>query len=288
MTKERAIPESATRALRSNVGMVCRHDSKGGIEQLCMATRLGDGLWATVHDRGVYEGRVYGTTRGTRESVDLHLHFERDGERIALPVLWTSYAPIEPLAFLSVPGDRADAPEFVGAAEMVAPDYRKIYVPGPMPKDGDRFFGPMRASDIDMDAAFEAKAGAVFGPPRQQNYRGGASDAHRVGTPSDDSWGERYESASRALTVCVQGDMDHSRDGVLGAPVSDDAGRIVGIVIGAGLGNQSDHIGAYMPIDMILPLAAVAKALQASTRHRGCYTSRVDYVSHESTEVDFD
>jgi len=285
--KPQEIPEAATLALRANVGMVCRHGPDGEIDQLCMATRLGDGLWATVHDRGVYGDRVRNQYRGTLEVVDLHLHVETDGARVALPVRWALHAAIDPIAFLGVPGDKAEAPQFVGAAEMLWPDYRKIYVPAPTPKEDDRFFGPSKASDIDMDAPFAVKAGAVFGPPRLQNYRSGSADAHRAGSPSDDAWSRRYEIASRATTICVQGDMDYSRDGVLGAPVSDGTGRIAGVVVGAGLGNQSDHIGAYVPIDVILPLAAVASTMHESSIGKGTYTTRVDFVSHESTDVDF-
>lgn len=285
--KPNDIPEAATLVLAANVGMVCRHGPDGEIDQLCLATRLGDGLWATVHDRGVYGDKVRGENRGTLEVVDLHIHVETDGTRVALPVRWALHAPIEPIAFLGVPGDTAKAPQFVGAAEMLTPDYRRIYVPAPTPKSSDRFFGPLKASDIDMDAPFAVKAGAVFGPPRLQTYRSGSDDAQRVGTPMDDAWASRYRTASRATTICVQGDMDYSRDGMLGAPVSDATGRIAGVVVGAGLGNQSDHVGAYVPIDLILPLAAVARAMHASSLSRGVYSSRVDFVSHESTDVDF-
>lgn len=285
--KPHDVPQSAVLALRSNVGMVCRHGPDGEIDQLCMATRLGDGTWATVHDRGVYGDKVRGMRRGDLEVVDLHLHLERDGERVALPVRWALHAPIEPIAFLGVPGDGADAPEFATAADLAVLSYPKIYVPSPTPKDGDTFFGPRRASDIDMDAPFAVKDGAAFGPPRLQNYRSGADDASRVGTPLDDAWASRYDAASRATTVCVQGDMSYSRDGVVGAPVCDAEGRIAGVVVGAGLGNQSDHVGAYVPVDVLLPLARVAKALHDSSGRGGYVTCRVDFVSHESTDVDF-
>ena len=286
--KNPEIPACVAPALSSAVGMVCRHGPDGEVERLCMATRLETGLWATVHDRGVYGDRIRGRHRGTLEVVDLHLHVGTGDDRRALPVRWATKSAIDPIALLGVPHDDGAALPTVGAAEMAETQYRRIHVPAPTPIEGGRFFGPTRASDVDPDAPFAVKTGATYGPPRLQTYRSGASDAHRVGRPSDDLWGSVYDEASRRVAVCVQGDLDHSRDAVLGAPVVDDEGRLAGVVIGAGQGGEYEHVGAYVPVDVIMPLAAVAKTLHRTSLGRGAYTSMVEFVSHESTEVDFD
>lgn len=82
------MPQVASSALQTETGAVCRHNRNGGIEILCLASRIEGGIWATVRDRGVYAGIVHGTRRGTSEVVDLHLHTLEDdpAERRILPI----------------------------------------------------------------------------------------------------------------------------------------------------------------------------------------------------------
>lgn len=288
MSTDDRSPEAARLALQANHAAVCRHGPKGEVEVLCLATRVENGIWATVKDRGVYQGRVRGQTRGTLEVVDLYLHTLSDEGRVELPIRWATQTALKPIVLLGVPGDEGQTPEYVSSGELVEPEYQHIHVPATPALPGeDGFFGPRRASKIDFSKRVEGVKGSIFGPPMLQTYRCGGDDVYVSGVDNDDDRDRIHARASRRRAVCVHGDMGRPHDSLLGAPVVDRAGRLAGVVIGAGQGFQYDHVGAYVPIDLLQPFVTLAKAEVEAAYRKGRHALCIDIVSHESTDVEW-
>jgi hypothetical protein len=82
--------------------------------------------------------------------------------------------------------------------------------------------------------------------------------------------------------------MSYPGDKDLGSPVVDKNGRLVGIIIGADLGPEQSHTGAYVPIDYIEPMVATSVVAADHARKRGRHSYGIDFVEHQSTDVSFD
>lgn len=285
---EKHVPQAARIALQTDTGAVCRHGPDGHVEVVCLASRIESGIWATVDDRGIYGGVVHGERRGTCEVVDLHLHTLEDDhdQRRILPIRWATRSVIRPIALLGVPEDPGQSPEIVPSGDMVEPQYQHIHVPTPTSIKGDSYFGPRRAGDIDLTKAVGSAQGAVFDCPMNQTYRTGMEDGYRDEV-SEDRRGAVIDDVGSRKTVCVHADMGNPHDSLLGAPVVDSAGRLAGVVIGAGQGFQYDHVGSYVPADMILTAVQLAKAQVDAARSRGRHSHGIDVVSHYHTDVEW-
>lgn len=284
--KKNDTPENARIALQTGTAAVCRHGPKGEVEVLCLATRMENGIWASVRDRGIYASKVRGQSRGLLEVVDLHLHtLEDDLEaRSVHPIRWATQTPIDPIVLLGVPGDTGDTPFIVPSGELVVPEYQHIHVPVPYPLEGDTFFGPRHAAQIDLKRPFGTAQGSIFGPPMLQSYRTGMEDAYRPGV-EENHRDSIIESVRRRSTMCVLGDMGRPHDSLLGAPVVESSGRLAGVVVGAGQGFQYDHVGSYVPADVLSTVVQLAKAQWAAAWQKGRHAFGIDIVSHESTDV---
>jgi len=284
--KNNDTPENARIALQAGTAAVCRHGSDGEVEVLCLATRMESGIWASVRDRGIYGAKVRGQNRGLLEVVDLHLHTLEDDvtTRRVHPIRWATQTPIDPIVLLGVPGDDGETPFVVPSGELIVPEYQHVHVPVPHPIEGDAFFGPRTASNIDLDRPFDTARGSIFGPPMLQSFRTGMEDAYRPGVEEQHRDGI-IENVRRRSTVCVLADMGRPHDSLLGAPVVESSGRLVGVVIGAGQGFQYDHVGSYVPADVLSTMVQLAKAQWAAAWQKGRHAFGVDVVSHESTDV---
>lgn len=170
---------------------------------------------------------------------------------------------------LGVPGDLADGPQHAPIGELAFPEYQGITRPvlhghGRFDKWSDR-------KDIDISKEpFGAVRGSSYDTPMLQSYRNGADDDYRLNS------------------ICAHGDMGYPSDTQLGGPVFDDFGRLAGVIIGADLGPERGHTGAYVPADFILVAAALAKAAVAAARERGHHSFGIDFVEHQSNDVYWD
>lgn len=262
---DRSSSTRAVAAIRSHTGAIVRHGMDGRREFVCLATRIGTGLWASVWDRGAYGGTVYGDRQGTRVLVDLHLHAFGSTDD-GMPVQWATQTAFRPIMIFAVPSDASPAPIVAPTAEMCFPEYQRIH--RPHLEGAERFQRPSLRSETDTTASLGAVVGHIHGAPCIQRYRSGSDDAHR------------FE------TTCIEAAMDYPSDVHLGGPVVDDFGRLAGIIVGAGMGPQYDHVGAYVPVDMLAAHVDVARAAWAEgsgSRH----SLNVDRVEHRSSDVLF-
>jgi hypothetical protein len=280
---------NACQALQAGTAAVCRHGPEGVVDVLCLATRLETGVWATVRDRGVYGDKVRGQTRGLLEAIDLHLHTMEDdvAARRVLPVRWASQTPIDPIVLLGVPGDDGLTPFVVPSGELIVPEYQHIYVAVPRSTEDRSRGDARRPQDVDLTKPLDWAVGSVFGPPMLQPYRDGMSDGYRHDVSEDDR-DSIIENARRKRTVCVHGDMGRPNNSMLGGPVVETSGRLAGVIVGAGQGFQYDHVGAYVPVDLLIVLAQTTKAQWAAAHQKGRHAYGIDIVSHESTDVYWD
>jgi len=111
--------------LRSISGQIFRHGPDGEQELICSASRLRDGYWLTVGDRGIYGGTVYGQWQGTQVLVDLWMHFQ-DG-REPLPIAWSHQTAFKPITVLYVPSDAGVDSKIGSTALTHIRDYIKIF-----------------------------------------------------------------------------------------------------------------------------------------------------------------
>lgn len=173
------------------------------------------------------------------------------------------------------------------SGDLVEPRYQHIHVPVPTSIKGESFFGPRRAADIDLSKPVGGAQGSVFDCPMNQTYRTGMEDGYRSDV-DDDRRDEIIEEVGRRKAVCVHADMGNPHDSLLGAPVVDSAGRLAGVVIGTGQGFQYDHVGSYVPADLILTAVQLAKAQVDAASNKGRHAYGIDLVAHESTDVEWD
>ena len=264
MTKDTS-PQPAVDAIRAQTAALYRHGPNGLREYLSLATRLETGIWAAVKDRGVFPGTVYGEFCGTEVVVDLFIHtLGALGDRVELPVKWATHTAMHPICLLGVPGDDGAGANIAPTAETTWPEYQRVHRPK-LPT-GERFGQWVKREDMVIEDEIHAEQGSIFGQPMVQTYRNGADDNYRQNA------------------VCVIADMGYPADIHLGGPVVDDFGRLVGVIIGADLGSEYSHTGAFVPADHLTVAIAIAKAAIASKER---FRSGIERVQHRSNQVDW-
>ena len=266
--KDKASPEAAVHALQSTTGALYRHGPNGSREFLSLATRLENGIWAGVQDRGIFPGKVYGKFCGTEVVVDLYLHIvTAEGGVEILPIYWAMRTPFAPIALLGIPGDTGQGLDVAPTGEMTWPQYQHIHRPAIA--GTERFDGYKPRGEISFDVPVSAVPGSIYEQPMTQSYRKNGDDN------------------SHLKAVCISADMDYPSDTILGGPVVDDFGRLVGIVIGADQGLERGHVGMYMPADFLPPVIALAKSNLEASRRRDRSWTGVEFVQFWNSEVEW-
>ena len=231
-------------------GRIFRHDREGNEELICSATRLKDGYWLTVADRGIYGGMVYGEHQGTAVLVDLWLH-PHDG-RAPMPIKWAHRTAMKPIAVLFVPEDAKHANVVDGVIGSTAltqvKDYVKIY----RNEEG----GSLHES-------------AIYDRPWMCRY-----DVDR----------------DNAMAIAGRCDMGYRmRKTAYGSPMVSGDGQIVGVIIGSDWGTDSSHAGFYVPADFIAPSLSILNVYEQRLAARESeWRLCIDRVSHRSHDVYFD
>lgn len=111
--------------LRHLSAQVVRIDRQGNQTPICMATRLGKGLWLTVRDRGLYGEGHNGEVAGTLQVIDAWLKMPDDQ---LYPIEWCHQTAIKPITICYVPGTVQDEKVKIGSsALMYTQDYGKLY-----------------------------------------------------------------------------------------------------------------------------------------------------------------
>jgi hypothetical protein len=257
-------PKEALAAIADNAGVIMRRNPDGEPTFVAMATRLEKGLWASVADTGAFGGTVRDRVRGTAEIVDLFLHtLEADpARRQVLPIRWASRIPIRPVMLIGVPGDEGEDPQFAPSAEMAFPEYQHVHRPAIA---GD---GVYSRREADFSQPVGAEDSCIMGMPMMQHHR--------------------HYGRDQSLTICVHADMGRPTDTIVGGPVVDGFGRIVGVILGADMGGEQSHWGSYVPVDFLTASIENAKAAYRDSWYHGRHWQGVDRVSHESSDVYWD
>jgi hypothetical protein len=243
------------RGLGVAAGQVYRHGPKDELTLICGATRVGQGMWLTVSDRGAYGGRVYGQHQGTMVLVDLWIHPADGGA--PMPIEWASQLALKPIVALYVPDDiHAPTVDQGDLSISHAKDYVKFYRRG-----GDHENMSDRTQDV-----YE---GCVYAHP----------------------WLQRYDVENEnALAVAVRGDMGYRMPVTrYGEPVVSGEGAVLGVIIGSDWGIDSSHAGFYVPIDLIAPCLKMVDhmALRMKANRETEYRVGIDRVRHQSNDVYF-
>lgn len=265
---DKTTPPAALAALRSITGALYRHGPDEGREYLSMATRLETGIWAGISDRGVFPGSVYGKFCGESVVVDLYLHLvDEDGGTTELPVQWAMRTTFPPVVLLGVPGDVGEGPQIASAAEMTWPRYQSIHRPDlvGLKQTG----GFVRRGEIRFEHSVAGVVGSIFEEPMLQTYRCGSDNA----------------AGSRA--VCVSASYDYPSDAIVGCPVVDDFGRLVGVTIGVNPGPERSHVGMYVPADLVITSIAMARAGIEAIRRRDSGFPAIEMVQFRNSDVMF-
>lgn len=235
--------------LRLIGGQIYRHDREGNEELICSATRLKNGYWLTVADRGIYGGRVYNETQGTMVLVDLWLH-PNDG-RAPMPIKTAHMTAMKPVAILFVPGDAMVGNAGDGIIGSTALTHQRDYV---------------------------------------KIYRDGGSEVYESSI-YDRPWPQRYDvERDNAISIVGRCDMGYRMGRHnYGAPMVNEDGRIVGIIVGSDWGTDSSHAGFYVPADMLLVCLELYGVLeQRQSNGESVWRVGIEHVSHRSHDVYFD
>jgi len=237
-------------SLTSIKGSIKRHDRQGNQEMVCQATRLGNGLWLTVADRGVYGGTVYGEIQGTAVLVDLWLH-PADG-RPPMPIQWASRSELKPIAVINVPQDIDGLDPAARTPVIKMGDVFR--------KDFEKFFR--------IDAGGNVEEGQIYDRPWSQMYD--VDDDKKTAIVARGNMGYRM-----AKTDC-------------GGPLVGENGSLMGVIVGKDWGGDS-HAGFFMPVAMLEPsLDLVAMMVQRRNSRESEWRLNIETVSHRSNDVYFD
>jgi len=265
--REKEATPAAQQALAACAAALWKHTEGKEPEFLCMATHIGDGMFATVYDRGA-ENTKWGEERYT----DLRLHL-LDGSGRVIWGDWATKSPLAPILLIQSRGaDDLPTPEFTSMGEMAQKEYTDVFRIG--------FERYLDRKEVRTQAAAENRfmisTGCTIHDPEMGWYRSGADEP----TKSD---GSRPMSADTVNVHCA---FDYPGRTDLGSPVVDSRGRIAGVLIGGDLGPDIGNQGSYMPIDMILPFADLSRSLRERRNGRSLAFSGMWQVVHHEDEHD--
>jgi hypothetical protein len=236
--------EQGLASLKGSIAAICRHPYNGERSFVGFATHFGGGAFATVTD-----GKIklpWTEWKGAGPYHDLRIHL-LDGSGATFWVDWVYETPIMPVAVLQVRGEgieRWPDPEVATIAAMHGKNHlwRIGYA--------DCQFADHRLEldSLGTEPPQVVKAGWICTHPCLTYFRHG---------------GDPEFSGKR--TIAGHACFDYPTRSDLGGPVVDNEGRLAGVLVGANLGPQEAHVGAYVPSQMIIPFVGEARA--AKTYH---------------------
>lgn len=242
------VPAAVATSLSSLAAALYRHTHGQEPEFLCMATRLSQGIYATVADRVA--------RKKWRENLyeDLRLHL-LDGS--VLWVDWAAKCPVTPVLLMEARGAEMSEIDIAGMADVAAAGtYPTVWRIG---------YGQPVWGKVEMEKGPRMAAGAVMSHPEMTWFRNGA----------DQRRDER--------TIAAHANFDYPGKHDLGSPVVIDDGRLAGILVGGDLGPESAHQGAYVPAELVMPFIGLIRQLQPSG-WRAFLAYRLDYCFHHADE----
>jgi hypothetical protein len=235
-------------SLKGNIAAICRHPYKGERSFVGFATHLGGGAFATISDGNLQLPFDKWDGLGRYSNLRIHL---LDGSNRMFWIDWIHETPILPIAVLQVRGDGVDrwpTPELATMADMHGKNHvwRIGYAKG--------LFGDQNLDlrSLGTEPPHVVTDGWICYHPCMTYFRNGA----------DEDFGNKHTIAGH---VC----FGYPNKSDLGGPVVDNEGRLAGVLVGADLGSQESHVGAYVPAELIIPFLASARKSKIYSEFRG-------------------
>lgn len=253
--REKVTPEPARQALQSQAAALWKHTSGRDPEFLCMATHVGDGMFATVYDLGALN------PWGQSHYTDLRLQL-LDGSGRIIWADWAVMSPMSPILLIQSRGaDDLPEPDIASMADIAVKEYQDVYRIGF--DDGLFHRSKEEVAKAAANGEFRLNAGETIYDPGMTFFRDGADELRG------------NETIASHCNFNYPGRRD------LGAPVVDGRGRLAGVLIGANLGPETQHQGAYMPIEVIRPFAEMLRVVKDRRYGIGAFGKFAEVVHHE-------
>jgi hypothetical protein len=241
----------ASSALTSHAAALFRHAKGAEPKLLCMASYLGNGLFAAVSDE-LSDQRLPGPTL----YADLRLHL-LDGTGRVIWAEWAAELPILPLLLVKARGATdAPGPDIAPMADVSGRDCTTVWRIG---------YGRGVFHEVALEKGPRIAEGYVIHDPQMTWFRGGAN---------------RF---AKARTLAVHCCFDYPGPADYGSPVVLSDGPLAGILVGGNLGPEGAHQGAYVPVELVLPFARLIDARATSDRSLSL-ACRQDLVWHHEDE----
>ncbi|WP_114944442.1 hypothetical protein [Microvirga calopogonii] len=252
--------EQGLASLKGSIAAICRHPYNGERSFVGFATNVGGGAFATISD-----GKIklpWEQWKGAGPYHDLRIHL-LDGTGRMYWVDWVYETPVLPIAVLQVRGDEIERwpnPEIATIAAMNGKNHvwRIGYADGVF---GD---STLDLNTLGSEPPHVVKAGWISAHPTMTYFRDGA----------DAAFGGKHTIAAH---VC----FDYPNRSDLGGPVVDNEGRLAGVLVGADLGSQETHVGAYVPAQMIMPFVGAGRAAKIYHQFHGALFSVLHQIDEQ-------
>lgn len=225
--------EAAVEGLKAALATVWRWEYGKEPVFVTVATHLGKGRFAVITGTGIKN------EWGNRYGPYSDLYVKMTGSDALRPVKSLYESPIRPIVILSLPDwHREDlgSPKVAPMESLATHEYARVWRIGYT----DGVF-----AEFDLSRGPLIHKGDIFYEPQHTYYRGGADDM----------------ADQHSIVVTCGFDYPGRKD--YGAPVTDQDGRLAGVLVGADTGPEQRHVGCYTPIGMIMPFVALADTLAA-------------------------
>jgi len=253
--RNKVTPEEARQALQTHAAALWRFSSGKDPEFLCMASHIGGGMFATVYDLGALN------PWGQSHYTDLRLQL-LDGSGRTVWADWAVLSPMSPILLIQSRGaDDLPDPEAASMADIAVDEYHDVYRIG----FDDGLFPKTKGEVARIAAAndFRISSGQTIYDPAMTWFRTG-----------DDDLRDKE-------TICAHCNFNSPTRNDIGAPVVDGQGRLAGVLIGANLGPEASHQGAYMPVEVIRPFAEMLRVVKDRRYGIGAFDKYAPVVHHE-------
>jgi hypothetical protein len=250
--KDETPSEAAKAGLHAALATVWRWEYEKDPVFVTVATHLGQGRFAVASDSGTKN--AWGHSFGPYSD----LYVKLTGSNELLPVSFLYETPLKPIIILAIPDHLRGSlgtPEIAPMGSLAGHEYARVWRIGYC----DGVF-----AEFDLENGPVVHGGDIFYEPDHTYFRGGAdklSDTH-------------------SIVVTCGFDYPGRKD--YGAPVTDQDGRLAGVLVGGDTGPEQRHVGCYTPIDLIMPFVALGDVLASRKDRAFGLTHRVAHTRDEA------